>query len=32
MIVDTSFILDVIEDVDVAVTKERELEARASRW
>ena len=27
MIVDTSFILDVIEDVDVAVTKERELEA-----
>ena len=27
MIVDTSFIPDVIEDVDVAVTKERELEA-----
>lgn len=27
MIVDTSFILDVIDDVDVAVTKEQELEA-----
>lgn len=27
MIVDTSFILDVIDDVDAAVTKEQELEA-----
>lgn len=27
MIVDTSFILDVIDDVDAAVEKERELEA-----
>jgi predicted nucleic acid-binding protein len=27
MIVDTSFVLDVIDDVEAAVTKERELEA-----
>lgn len=27
MIVDTSFVLDVIDDVDAAVSKERELEA-----
>lgn len=27
MIVDTSFVLDVIDDVDAAVAKERELEA-----
>lgn len=27
MIVDTSFILDVLDDVDAAVSKERELEA-----
>ena len=32
MIVDTSFVLDVIADVDDAVEKERELEAKASRW
>lgn len=29
MIVDTSFILDVIDDVEAAVTKEQELEARS---
>ncbi|WP_096394353.1 PIN domain-containing protein [Halorubrum trapanicum] len=29
MIVDTSFVLDVIGDVDAAVTKERELEAES---
>jgi predicted nucleic acid-binding protein len=29
MIVDTSFILDVIDDVDVALRKERELEAES---
>ncbi|MDL0121099.1 PIN domain-containing protein [Halobacterium salinarum] len=27
MIVDTSFVLDVIDDIDAAVTKEREIEA-----
>lgn len=27
MIVDTSFILDVIDDIDAAVSKEQELEA-----
>jgi len=27
MIVDTSFVLDVIDDVDAAISKERELEA-----
>jgi predicted nucleic acid-binding protein len=27
MIVDTSFVLDVIDDVDAAITKTRELEA-----
>lgn len=29
MIVDTSFVLDVIDDVDAAVEKEEELEAEA---
>ena len=29
MIVDTSFVLDVIDDVDAAVRKERELEAES---
>jgi predicted nucleic acid-binding protein len=29
MIVDTSFVLDIIDDVDAAVAKERELEAEA---
>lgn len=29
MIVDTSFILDIIDDIDVAVLKERELEAES---
>jgi len=29
MIVDTSFVLDVISDVDAAVTKEQELEAES---
>ena len=27
MIVDTSFVLDVIDDIEAAVTKEQELEA-----
>jgi predicted nucleic acid-binding protein len=29
MIVDTSFILDIIDDVDAALTKERELESES---
>jgi len=29
MIVDTSFVLDVIDDIDAAVTKEQELEAES---
>lgn len=29
MIVDTSFVLDVIDDVEAAITKERELEAES---